>query len=151
MRAGCSCRLPGHTAVTATSVQAYFEARYGREAWEKLHKIPRELWMDYLVWYRQVLRIPVQNGTKVGADAGMGWTCAALPALLWAAWRGPPCAVPCRQPPCRPAALQVLRIEPLDPASASAGFRVAAARSGGPGEKVMHARKVVLATGIQVG
>lgn len=45
--------------------QAYYEARFGCEAWHQLDKIPKELWMDYLLWYRSVLGIPVQNGTKV--------------------------------------------------------------------------------------
>lgn len=45
--------------------QAYYRAKFGDEAWEALYKIPTHLWMDYLRWYRQVLNIPVQNGTKV--------------------------------------------------------------------------------------
>ncbi|KAG2430092.1 hypothetical protein HXX76_010191 [Chlamydomonas incerta] len=45
--------------------QSYYEAKYGKEAWESLDKIPRGEWMDYLVWYRRVLDIPVQNSTKV--------------------------------------------------------------------------------------
>ncbi|KAG2447900.1 hypothetical protein HYH02_007354 [Chlamydomonas schloesseri] len=45
--------------------QSYYEAKYGKEAWEALDKIPREEWMAYLCWYRRVLGIPVQNSTKV--------------------------------------------------------------------------------------
>ena len=63
--------------------------------------------MQYLVWYRSVLRIPVQNSTRV------------------------------------------TRIEPLDAADASAGYRVHALRAGQP--QTLFARKVVLATGIQGG
>ena len=63
--------------------------------------------MEYLVWYRRVLRIPVQNSTRVEL------------------------------------------IEPLDPADASAGYRVRAQRAGQP--QTLFARKVVLATGIQGG
>ena len=48
--------------------------------------------------------------------------------------------------PCR---LQVLLIEPLDAASATAGFRVTVARGGA--SEALYARKVVLATGIQGG
>lgn len=44
---------------------------------------------------------------------------------------------------------RVQLIEPLDAASAEAGFRVTVARCGE--RQVMHARKVVLATGIQGG
>ena len=64
--------------------------------------------MEYLMWYRHVLNIPVQNGSR----------CAA--------------------------------IHPIDPASASAGFRVTVQRCSGATE-VVCARKVVLATGIQGG
>ncbi|EFN57595.1 hypothetical protein CHLNCDRAFT_21314 [Chlorella variabilis] len=87
--------------------QAYYEARFGQEAWAKLDKIPKEMWMQYLQWYHEVLEIPVQNSTRVQL------------------------------------------IEPLDAASAEAGFRVTVARCGE--RQVMHARKVVLATGIQGG
>lgn len=78
--------------------QAYYEARFGREAWEVLDKIPKELWMQYLVWYREVLHIPVQNSTKV------------------------------------------LAIEPLDRASAAAGFRLSVERESV--QEVIYARKV---------
>ena len=47
-----------------------------------------------------------------------------------------------------PAHLQVNLIEPVDPSNASAGFRVTVIHEGQP--EVMFARKVVLATGIQV-
>lgn len=40
---------------------AWFEALYGAEAWKNLYKIPNQLWMDYLVWFRQVLQLPVEN------------------------------------------------------------------------------------------
>lgn len=40
---------------------AWYEAQYGIENWEKLYKVPNRLWMDYLIWYRQVLDLPVEN------------------------------------------------------------------------------------------
>lgn len=46
-------------------MQSYYEARFGKEAWDALDKIPRELWMEYLMWYREVLNIPVLNSCKV--------------------------------------------------------------------------------------
>jgi len=46
--------------------QAWFRASFGMEAWEKLGKIPRPMWMDYLRWYRKVLDLKVQN--KVSLD-----------------------------------------------------------------------------------
>ncbi|MES2968389.1 MAG: NAD(P)/FAD-dependent oxidoreductase [Pseudomonadota bacterium] len=45
--------------------RAWYRARFGAAAWEKLDKIPRPMWMDYLRWYRHVLRIPVENGVRV--------------------------------------------------------------------------------------
>jgi cation diffusion facilitator CzcD-associated flavoprotein CzcO len=49
----------------ALTFRAYYEAQFGAEAWQSLNKIPRGMWMDYLVWYRRVLDLPVQNGTRV--------------------------------------------------------------------------------------
>ncbi len=45
--------------------QAWYRAQFGTEAWEKLDKIPRPMWMDYLRWYRQALDVPVENGVSV--------------------------------------------------------------------------------------
>lgn len=47
--------------------QAWYEAQYGAEAWAKVDLIPKELWADYLYWYRTFLGIPVQNDTRAGA------------------------------------------------------------------------------------
>ena len=44
--------------------QAWFEAQWGAEAWEKLGKMPRETWQDYLDWYRRVFALPVENNVK---------------------------------------------------------------------------------------
>ncbi|WP_332116734.1 NAD(P)/FAD-dependent oxidoreductase [Azorhizobium caulinodans] len=49
----------------ALTFQAYYQARFGRTAWDALGKIPREIWMDYLVWYRKVLELPVENGVEL--------------------------------------------------------------------------------------
>ncbi|GAB4819834.1 hypothetical protein N2152v2_006880 [Parachlorella kessleri] len=57
--------------------QAYYEARFGQDAWEALDKIPKELWMEYLVWYRQVLAIPVVNSCKVGLIEPLDYTSSA--------------------------------------------------------------------------
>lgn len=45
--------------------QAFYEAQYGAKAWEDLGKIPKEMWMEYLRFYRRALCIPVANGIKV--------------------------------------------------------------------------------------
>jgi cation diffusion facilitator CzcD-associated flavoprotein CzcO len=55
--------------------RAWFEAQFGPVAWSALGRIPRLQWMDYLRWYRKVLRIPIDNGTELidlaGDDAGL--------------------------------------------------------------------------------
>ncbi|MGO7337099.1 NAD(P)-binding domain-containing protein [Rhizobium leguminosarum] len=51
----------------ALTFRAYYEARHGRDAWVALDRAPRETWMDYLVWYRRVLDLPVRNGIAVDA------------------------------------------------------------------------------------
>lgn len=51
----------------ALTFRAWYEAQHGRAAWEALGKIPRTMWMDYLVWYRTVLDLPVENGVRLDA------------------------------------------------------------------------------------
>ena len=48
----------GHASLT---FRAWFTAQFGEAEWERLDKIPRTMWMDYLIWYRKVLDIPVEN------------------------------------------------------------------------------------------
>jgi cation diffusion facilitator CzcD-associated flavoprotein CzcO len=45
--------------------RAWYEAQHGEAAWAGLGKIPRAMWMDYLVWYRHVLDLPVENGVEL--------------------------------------------------------------------------------------
>ena len=63
-------RSPKHLAgpamgIPALSFRAWFEATRGLAAWETLGKIPTAMWMDYLIWYREVLEIGVENDTRV--------------------------------------------------------------------------------------
>ncbi|MCJ9720232.1 NAD(P)/FAD-dependent oxidoreductase [Agrobacterium sp. SHOUNA12C] len=51
----------------ALTFRAYYEARHGSDAWDALDRAPREIWMDYLIWYRRVLDLPVHNGISVDA------------------------------------------------------------------------------------
>ena len=51
--------------IPSLTFRAWFEAQWGRAAWDTLDKIPRLQWMDYLRWYRQVLGIEVHNGHRV--------------------------------------------------------------------------------------
>ena len=49
----------------ALTFRAWFEAQHGPAAFATLGKIPRVMWMDYLVWYRHVMGIQVENGVEV--------------------------------------------------------------------------------------
>jgi cation diffusion facilitator CzcD-associated flavoprotein CzcO len=49
------------------SLQSWFEAQYGEAAWASAERIPKELWADYLCWYRRVLGIPVRSHSRAGA------------------------------------------------------------------------------------
>ena len=51
--------------MASLTFRAWFEAQFGEAEWEELDKIPRTMWMDYLRWYRNVLRIPVENNVAV--------------------------------------------------------------------------------------
>jgi FAD-dependent urate hydroxylase len=60
--------------VPSLTFRAWFEARRGAAAWDALGKIAREDWADYLLWYRDVLDLPVRNDTRLlgFAPAGAG-------------------------------------------------------------------------------
>ncbi len=60
--------------VPSLTYRAWHEARYGRAHWDALGKIARSDWMEYLGWYRQVLKLPVVNQVRVTAikPAGPG-------------------------------------------------------------------------------
>jgi cation diffusion facilitator CzcD-associated flavoprotein CzcO len=51
--------------IPSLTFRAWFTAQFGAAEWERLDKIPRAMWMDYLRWYRQVLELPVENGIEV--------------------------------------------------------------------------------------
>jgi thioredoxin reductase len=51
--------------IPSLTFQAYYEAKYGVKEWESLDKIPKEEWMEYLIWYKKILNIPVNNNTKI--------------------------------------------------------------------------------------
>ena len=51
--------------IPALTFQSWYHAKYGAAHWEKLEKIPRTEWMNYLIWYRKVLNIPVKNEVKL--------------------------------------------------------------------------------------
>jgi cation diffusion facilitator CzcD-associated flavoprotein CzcO len=47
------------------SLRAWFEVQYGRRAWDELYKIPTDIWLRYLAWYRRVLGIPMRNDARL--------------------------------------------------------------------------------------
>jgi cation diffusion facilitator CzcD-associated flavoprotein CzcO len=60
--------LPGiELGLPSLTPRAWYVARYGEEAWERLNKIPKEDWQDYLIWCRETLGIPVRNLAEVTA------------------------------------------------------------------------------------
>lgn len=55
--------------IPSLTFQAWFEAQWGADAFAALGKIPKEVWADYLLWYRRTLRLPVRNGVELVALA----------------------------------------------------------------------------------
>lgn len=54
------------------TVRAWYEASFGIEAWDRLERLPRGQWQDYLNWYRRVLQLPVENNSHVTSIAPQG-------------------------------------------------------------------------------
>ncbi len=52
--------------VPSLTFRAWYEARHGLDGWENLYKIARLDWLDYLLWVRKVVDLPVEN--NVGLD-----------------------------------------------------------------------------------
>ena len=51
--------------VPSLTYRAWHEARHGRDHWAALDKIDRCDWMDYLVWFRRIVGIAVENETRL--------------------------------------------------------------------------------------
>jgi FAD-dependent urate hydroxylase len=51
--------------VPSLTYQSWHEARFGEEDWRNLDLIPRELWAEYLLWFRRVVGVSVRNGCEV--------------------------------------------------------------------------------------
>lgn len=52
--------------IPVLSVQSWYTAKYGEQAWETLDYIPRLVWHEYLNWFRRVTCLPVQFQSEVG-------------------------------------------------------------------------------------
>ena len=60
--------LPGvDLGLPSLTFRAWFTARDGEQAWNDLGKIANRDWMDYLLWVRRVLGVPVRGGVEVTA------------------------------------------------------------------------------------
>jgi FAD-dependent urate hydroxylase len=57
--------------IPSLTYQSWHEATFGADDWHNLGPIPRELWADYLVWFRRVTDVPVRNGREVVAIASV--------------------------------------------------------------------------------
>ncbi len=51
--------------IPSLTFRAWFIAQFGDAEWDRLDKIPRVMWMDYLRWYRDVIALPIENGVEV--------------------------------------------------------------------------------------
>ena len=59
------------TGIPSLSAQAWFETRYGADAWSSIQRVPRHDWADYLRWYRSVVDLPIRNDVDVeGIEPG---------------------------------------------------------------------------------
>jgi len=47
------------------SFQAWYEAAYGVEAYAALPTVPREIWADYVAWFRSASAVEVRNGVTL--------------------------------------------------------------------------------------
>lgn len=53
--------------IPSLTFRAWFEAQHGTAGWEQLHKIGRIDWRDYLLWVRDMVGVPVENGVMAEA------------------------------------------------------------------------------------
>jgi len=51
--------------IPSLTPRSWYEARFGRRAWEQIQKLSPQVWREYLDWYRDVLELPVENDTEV--------------------------------------------------------------------------------------
>jgi cation diffusion facilitator CzcD-associated flavoprotein CzcO len=51
--------------VPSLTYRAWHEAKHGVEHWNAVHKVPRLAWAEYLLWVRDTLELPIENGIEV--------------------------------------------------------------------------------------
>lgn len=45
--------------------QSWHEARFGKENWQALDLIPRQLWAEYLIWFKRAVGLKIRNGCEL--------------------------------------------------------------------------------------
>lgn len=68
--------IPGpELGIADLTFRAWHEAAYGEAAYQAIGKIPTGQWMDYLLWYRAQVDLPIENEVRVTrvepCDAGI--------------------------------------------------------------------------------
>jgi cation diffusion facilitator CzcD-associated flavoprotein CzcO len=58
--------------IPSLTARAWYEATFGRRAWERIDRMPQERWRSYLDWYRDVLGIVVENEVEVTSIEAAG-------------------------------------------------------------------------------
>jgi cation diffusion facilitator CzcD-associated flavoprotein CzcO len=58
--------------IPSLTSRAWYEAKFGRRAWERISKLPPDVWREYLDWYRDVLDLEVENKTEVTSIESAG-------------------------------------------------------------------------------
>jgi cation diffusion facilitator CzcD-associated flavoprotein CzcO len=53
--------------VASLSYRAWHEAKHGIAHWDRLHKIARLDWVDYLLWVRDAAGLPVENDVEMNS------------------------------------------------------------------------------------
>lgn len=51
--------------IPSLTFQSWYEAQFGASAFERMGKIPKGEWQDYLLWLRDLLRMPVRNDVEL--------------------------------------------------------------------------------------
>ena len=51
--------------IPSLTYQSWHEARFNKEDWQNLDLIPRELWAEYLLWFRHTVGLTARNGCEL--------------------------------------------------------------------------------------
>ncbi len=64
LRSGKSLQGPA-LGIPRLTFRAWYEAKYGKHSWDRLGKIPTQLWGKYLIWMKKVLNITVHSRCRL--------------------------------------------------------------------------------------